>query len=127
MKSEERTDFVCVLKTGELLDHDLSSNALKEQKIPFHKQLETSSGVKLAMPFQPSMGPGKWYNILVHPDFADEARAILNSLPINTSTDPCIWDFGPDTKVKKLWKIIIWIILSLGVIFLILGLVQDQF
>jgi hypothetical protein len=65
MSDEHTNKFVCVLKTGKLFEHDLASNALTEHGIPFHKQLETSSGLRLAMPFQPSMGPGTWYNILV--------------------------------------------------------------
>jgi|GEM_PF-785901 len=125
MKSEEVTDFICVLKTGKLLDHDIASNALKAQNIPFHKQLETACGLRLAHPFQPSMAPGTFYNLLVHPDHADEAKGILKNLPISTLTNPDIWDFGPSTKAKKSWKIMIWIFLSLGVLVLISSIVKD--
>ena len=125
MKTEDNTNFICVLKTGKLFEHDIASNALKEQQIPFHKQLETSSGLRLAMPFQPSMGPGTWYNILVHPKFADEAKAIINDLPIDSSNDPDVWHFGPNKRIKKAWKIFIWCILVIGFLYLILGLIRN--
>jgi hypothetical protein len=44
MKNGDNTNFVCVLKTGKLFEHDIASDALKERKIPFYKQLETSIG-----------------------------------------------------------------------------------
>ena len=125
MKNGDNTNFVCVLKTGKLFEHDIASNALKERKIPFYKQLETSSGLRLAMPFQPSMGPGTWYNILVHPEYADEARTIINDLPIDSSNDPDVWHFGPNIRIKKAWKIFIWFILVIGFLYLILGLIQN--
>ena len=125
MKTEDNTKFVCVLKTGKLFEHDIASNALKDREIPFYKQLETSSGLRLAMPFQPSMGPGTWYNILVHPKYVDEARKILNDLPIDSSNDPDIWHFGPKERIKRAWKIFIWFSLAIGALYLILGLIKN--
>ena len=71
------------------------------------------------------MGPGRWYNILVHPEYADEARTILNDLPIDSSNDPDVWHFGPNKRIKKAWKIFIWFILVIGFLCLILGLIQN--
>ena len=125
MNEESGSKHICILKTGKLFEHDIAANALSENGIPFYKQLETSSGLRLAMPFQPSMGPGTWYNILVHPKYADETREILNELPINLSTDPDIWHFRPNKSIKKAWKILIWLGLALGFLFLILGLIKN--
>ena len=125
MKEESDSNHICVLKTGKLFEHDIAANALSENGIPFYKQLETSSGLRLALPFQPSMGPGTWYNFLVHPKHADEAREILKELPIDLSTDPDIWHFGPNKKIKKAWKIFIWLVLAVGFLFLISGLIQN--
>jgi hypothetical protein len=125
MEKEGNTNFVCVLKTGKLFELDIASNALKERDIPFYKQLETSSGLRLAMPFQPSMGPGTWCNILVHPEFADEARRILKNLPIDSSNDPDVWHFRQNKRIKKAWKIFICFILLVGFLYLISGLIKN--
>jgi hypothetical protein len=55
MNDESDIRFYCVLKTGRLLDHDLAVNVLTEHGIPFFRQMESVSGLTLAMPFQPSM------------------------------------------------------------------------
>jgi hypothetical protein len=125
MKEESGGNHICILKTGKLFEHDSAANALSENGIPYYKQMETSSGLRLAMPFQPAMGPGTWYNIFVHPKYAEEAKAILNELPIDLSTDPDIWHFGPNKRIKKAWKILIWISLAVGFLLLILGLIQN--
>jgi hypothetical protein len=52
MKEESNPTYIYILKTGRLLDHDLAANALSENNIPFYKQMETITGLKLAMPFQ---------------------------------------------------------------------------
>ena len=51
---ETNSNHICILKTGRLLDHDLTANTLTENGIPFYKQMETIAGLKLAMPFQPA-------------------------------------------------------------------------
>ena len=123
--NDDKRKFVCILKTGKLYEHDIASSALEKEKIPFYKQLETSSGLRLAMPFQPSMGPGNWYNIFVHPKNADRAKAILNELPIELTTNPDVWHFGPSERNKKIWRIFIWLCLGVSVLFLILGLIKN--
>ncbi|MBU4485883.1 MAG: hypothetical protein KKD38_03050 [Candidatus Delongbacteria bacterium] len=112
MTENPTNDYICILKTGKLLEHDLASNALKEKAIPFYKQVESSSGLRLAMPAQPAMGPGTYYNILVPRPFADEAINVLKELPIEMTTEPENWHFGASEKVKTGWKIYIWIILA---------------
>ncbi|MBW1899892.1 MAG: hypothetical protein JRI61_12690 [Deltaproteobacteria bacterium] len=82
MKEEAGSNNICILKTGRLFEHDIAANALAENSIPFYKQMETSSGLRLAMPFQPAMGPGTYYNILVSEKFLEEAKQILISANI---------------------------------------------
>jgi len=113
MKKDSNGNHVCILRTGKLIEHDIAANALKENGIPFYKQMETSSGLRLVMPFQPAMGPGTYYNILVPQNCIDEAKNILDELPIEVTTEPEIWHFGASEKAKKGWKIYVWFILAL--------------
>ena len=57
----DKTNFICVLKTGKTHEHYMAANALKDEGIPFYKEQETSSGLRLAMPFQSTMGPGTFF------------------------------------------------------------------
>lgn len=114
MNEDSANSHVCILSTGKLYEHDMAANSLKENAIPFYKQMENSSGLRLAMPFQPAMGPGTYYNILVPRPFTDEAKRILEELPIDVTTEPDIWHFGASEKVKRGWKIYIWFCLILG-------------
>lgn len=125
MKVESNSCQICVLSTGKLLDHDLAANTLSENRIPFYKQMETISGIKLAMPFQPAMGPGTYYNILVPEQFSEKAKQILAELPIDVTTEPELFHFGADPKVKARWKFYIWIILAIGVVVLFANLIQN--
>ena len=47
MKEESDSSHVCLLKTGMLVDYELAANALTENDIPFYKQMETITGLKL--------------------------------------------------------------------------------
>jgi hypothetical protein len=84
--------------------------------IPFYKQMETVTGLKLAMPFQPAMGPGTYYNILVPERFSEEAIQILNGLPIDVTDNPDIFHFGASEKQKVEWKICALILLTITAI-----------
>jgi len=100
----------------------MAANALTENRIPFFKQLETSSGIKLAMPFQPAMGPGTFYNILVPERFLEQAKQILNELPIDVIDNPDVFHFGASEKEKRDWKILAWVILISTAIALIVSI-----
>jgi hypothetical protein len=99
--STSQTKHVVVFKTGKLYELDTASEALKGKNIPFYRQEEASSGLLMAMPAQPTMGPGIWYSILVPEIAVEDAKAILAELPFEVGTNPDIWHFGPDKNVKK--------------------------
>ncbi len=112
-------DHIPIFKTGKLYELDMACDLLSEKGIPYYKECENSAGVRLAMPFQPSMGPGIWYSIMVHKDIAASAKDELNNLPFEITTNPDIWHFHPSEKVKKFWRISAWITLLISVLFLI--------
>lgn len=107
-----------VFKTGKLHELDMASNALSDEEIPFFKQTESSSGVRLVMSFQPAMGPGTWYSILVPDQLVEKAKVVLSDLPIEIDTDPDVWHSGSSEKQKRWWKIFTWLMLALVAIFL---------
>jgi hypothetical protein len=115
-------DKVCVLKTGRLYEFDMAVVALKKQGIPFYNETESSSGLRLAMPMQPSVDPGTFYSILVPSRFVETAKQTIEELPFEVTTNPGVWDFLPDKhkKLKKYWKVYSWIC----VIILLFSLVQ---
>jgi len=105
-----------IFKTGKLHELELASNILAERGIPFYKQEESVSGLTTAMDFQPTMGPGTWFSILVPEIAFDDAKRVLSELPFDISANPDIWHFQSDPKTKRIWKIISWIILGLSIV-----------
>jgi hypothetical protein len=124
MREGSESNHICILKTGRLFDHDLAANALTENGIPFYKQMETVAGLKLAMPFQPAMAPGTYYNILVPISFSEQAKQILSELPIDLTDDPDLFHFGASENVKKVWKLYALVILAITAIIFLVNLVQ---
>ena len=124
MNEASNANHVCILRTGKLFEHDMAANALKENNIPFYKQMETSSGLRIAMPFQPAMGPGAYYNILVPSKFVEEAKIIIGNLPIDLTVEPDIWHFGANEKIKKGWKIYVWLFLAFSLIAFAAGIIK---
>jgi hypothetical protein len=111
MKTDSSRQQTCILRTGKLFEHDIAANALSEKGIPFYKQMETSSGLRLAMPFQPAMGPGTYYCLFVPQDLAEKSTTLLSELPIDVTIEPAIWHFGASDNAKRKWKLAVWIIL----------------
>ncbi|MCJ7546425.1 MAG: hypothetical protein MUP30_06315 [Deltaproteobacteria bacterium] len=113
-------DHIRIFKTGKLYELDMASHLLSGKGIPFYRESENSGGLRLAMPFQPVMGPGQWYSILVHKDNAAKAKDELNNLPFEITTNPDIWHFGPSEAVKKFWRMGTWVYLLIGFLLLIM-------
>jgi hypothetical protein len=111
--TESTRGHTTVFKTGKLHELDMAANVLSEEGIPFFKETESSSGLRLAMPFQPAMGPGIWYSILVPDELKEQAKSVLSNLPFKIGTEPDIWHFGSSEKQKRWWKIFAWFMLVL--------------
>src|SRR3954469_15962710 len=93
--SGERTNFVAVFRTGQLVHLDWACNMLDEAGIAHLRRQETAGGLRVAMPAVPSVGPGAWWAIDVPEYSAAEAREILAALPIEQTTTPEVWSFQP--------------------------------
>jgi hypothetical protein len=103
--SIDRTNFVTVLRTGQLVHLDWACNALDEADVPYQRREETSGGIRLAMPVAPSVGPGTWWTVLVPERFAGRAHEVLAGLPFEQTTTPDVWSFQPRPAVKLGWQI----------------------
>ena len=117
---ETEVKHVVIFKTAKLQELDMAASALSERNIPFFKQEESSSGARFAMSFQPAMGPGTWFSILVANHLAEEAKGVLSNLPFNIQIEPDIWHFDASGKQKRGWKVYIWFVIIL--FFLIAGI-----
>src|SRR5512143_2123401 len=101
----DRTNFVTVLRTGQLVHLDWACNALDKAGVPYQRREETSGGIRLAMPVAPSVGPGTWWAVLVPESFVGRAQEVLAGLPFEQTTTPDVWSFQPRPAVKLGWQI----------------------
>ena len=94
-----------IFRTGQLYKVEMADSALNEAQVPHFLREETSSGLRVAMPVAPSMGPGTWWVILVPEECADEARKILSELPFEITINPDVLDFQPPGRSRRAWQI----------------------
>lgn len=120
--------WVVLLKTGRLLEADLAASTLEEAGIPHYRQEQDSSGLSFAMPLAPSSGPGTWWVIQVPEAVAEEARSILEQLPITTEDAPGVWDFGPTEQAKsffKRWALASLVLFALVFLLALMSLIRE--
>jgi hypothetical protein len=101
------------------------TNAFRDREIPYYRQEQLASGLRLAFPAWPAPGPGVWWAVYVPEQTAEEARKLLSELPIAVTTEPDIWHFGPSERVKKGWRLAIWIILLTELMFVLSSLITS--
>jgi hypothetical protein len=87
--------------------------------------METVTGLKLAMPFQPAIVPGTYYNIIVPERFAEKAKQIIGELPIDLTVAPDLFHFGASEKGKAGWKIYALALLAITAIIFFANLIQS--
>jgi tetratricopeptide (TPR) repeat protein len=119
---DERTRFVVILRTGQLVQFDWAISALEGAEIPVLTAEESVSGLTTA-PVFPSTGPGTFWSVSVPEDLVERAKEVLADLPGEVTTQPDVWDFRPKRGVKLGWKILIvgyLALLALAVLLLIL-------
>ena len=120
---EADTSFVTVLCTGQVMKFDMAVDALKEAGIAHQVRAETSTGLRLAVPVMPALGPGNFFTVLVPATAESEAKRVLSELPFDITTNPDSWDFLPQRTVKRWCNVVIVGALVLLLACLILGLI----
>lgn len=121
---EDDGDWVVLLRTGQLLEADLAASSLEEAGIPHYRQEESSGGLTVAMPAAPSAGPGVWWVVQVPAAMAEEARSILETLPIEVDDSPGVWDFAPTERGRSFFRSWAWAYLVLFALALLWGLME---
>jgi len=102
--AEPSGESVVVLETGRLFEADMATSALEEAGVPHYRQVQSSSGLSLAMPVAPSAGPGVYWVVRVPEEAATTAKSVLDSLPLEAEESPGVWDFGPTEDAKSLHR-----------------------
>ena len=115
-----------IMKTGHIYKLDMAAAALKEGGIPHFLRQESASGLRLAMPVCPTMGPGIWWAILVPSDHLDAARKILAEMPFEITQNPEVWDCLPPGRARRFQELFIKIfalifLIPIGIGFLALA------
>ena len=89
------SNVISVMRTGHLYKADMADALLKDARVPHYLREESVSGMRVAMPAAPSIGPGVWWAVLVPEERAEEARLVLSELPFQITTTPGVWDSQP--------------------------------
>jgi hypothetical protein len=118
-------EHIVVYKTSQLWELNTVKEALEGAGISHYVQTEDIGGVKTALSVTPAATFGQRWLILVPFNLSDKAKEVILSLPVTVdSYDKSFIDF---TKYKTLaWKVLIFIILSLIVLFCVIIFLQNK-
>lgn len=99
-----------IFRTGRPHEILMVLNELKAAGIPVFPY-EEGGGLKTVMPQTPVAGPDTYWVINVPQVAAEDARAIINSLPVDAGNNPGPWHFQPGKVVEKRWRLfnLVWI------------------
>ncbi len=92
-----------VYRSGMPHEVELVANTLDEAGIPYYRQEEIGT-TRLAMPFQPSMGPGVYWIVIVPATEREKAAELISNLPISHDEHPDVWGFKPAPEAKKFFR-----------------------
>jgi len=118
------TEFRPLLRTGKLYQLDAADLALRDAGLPHYLQEESVSGMRTAMPVDPSPAPGTWWTILIPADRFDEASRVISDLPFSFTTEPDVWDCSPSPCGRRIITIAAWVALALILLAIIGALIR---
>ena len=96
-------------------------NELNAAGVPAYGQEESSGGLVTAMPTTPTQGPGVTWVVRVPEPAAENAKRIIQSLPVDAEQEPGVWHFGPDKRTKRGLQVLAAVFLVAFVV----GLIND--
>lgn len=76
-------------------------NELNAAGVPAYGQEENSGGLVTAMPPNPTQGPGISWVIRVAEPAGEDAKRIIEGLPVDAKQEPNVWHFGPVNRTKR--------------------------
>jgi hypothetical protein len=92
---------------------------LRDKGFPAYGQ-EEAGGAVFAMPLTPTPGPGVTWIVRVPEPAVDDAKQIIDSLPVDSKQLPDVWHFGPTPfgrKVFRVWAFIALFIIAVWLLF----------
>jgi len=119
-----RTEFRTLIRTGKLHQLEAADLALVEAGIPHNLQEECVSGMRTAMPIDPSPAPGTWWTILVPSEHIIDAQGVIGQLPFDFTTNPDVWDCAPSPRNKKILSVGIWLAIATILLLIIAALTR---
>lgn len=110
---------IAVFRTGRSYEALMVLNELSSAGVPAYGQEENSGGLVTAMPTTPTQGPGVTWVVRVPEPAAENARRIIQNLPVDAEQRPGVWHFGPDKRAKRGLQVLAAIFLIVIVVSLI--------
>ena len=87
-------------------------NELNSAGVLAYGQEENSGGLVTAMPPTPTQGPGVTWVVRVPEPAVENAKRIIQGLPVDAEQEPGVWHFGPDKRTKRGLQVIAVIFLT---------------
>lgn len=75
-------------KTEKVFELEMVKSAFKDAGIPFFYREVNLSGLPLGLPLTPLSGPGISHSLLVPEAAFEDAREIIDTLPVEQTDDP---------------------------------------
>ena len=94
-------------------------NELNSAGVPAFGQEENSGGLVTAMPPTPTQSPGVSWVIRVPEPAAEDAKRVIQDLPVDAEQEPGVWHFGPDKRTKRVLQVVAAIFLTVLAVSLI--------
>lgn len=113
------TEQVAVFRTGRSYEALMVLNELGSAGVPAYGQEENSGGLVTAMPPTPTQGPGVTWVIRVPEPAVEDAKRVIESLPVDAEQEPGVWHFGPDKRTKRGIQVLAALLLIVIVVSLI--------
>ncbi len=124
MMFEDQTTYVRLLKTGKLFEHDMVVNALSEAGIPYREMSEDIGGIRTIKGLAPRPGPGHWWTIDIPEVALEDAKSVIDQLPVERQLHPDVWDFAPESNIREKWKAVLTIFSAFVLICFLFGLFE---
>lgn len=106
------TKQIAVFRTGRSYEALMVLNELNSAGVPAYGQEENSGGLVTAMPTTPTQGPGVTWVVRVPEPAVENAKRIIQGLPVDAEQEPGVWHFGPDKWTKRGLQVIAVIFLT---------------
>lgn len=107
---DEAGEFVPVFETGRVYEWDTAKALLERSGIPSFGQTRSATGLIEAFE-HPAPGPGVSFALLVPPDRAVQAQALIREAGLTPASAPGFWHFNSSSRARRVWRILAAVVL----------------